>query len=84
MAKRNHRPKKQSEIVHELVSQQVKEQVYINPEEKLFYDNADLKHMFNVSDKTLQRWRKSNLVPYFTLGGKIFYPVAHFKEKAKV
>ncbi|WP_264520928.1 helix-turn-helix domain-containing protein [Flavobacterium sp. N1994] len=38
-----------------------------------YYDNADLKQLFKVCDKTLYRWRKTQQVPYAKIGGKIMY-----------
>ncbi|QOW09190.1 helix-turn-helix domain-containing protein [Kaistella flava (ex Peng et al. 2021)] len=44
--------------------------------EKKFYDNADMMQLFNVTSRTLQRWRDDKLVPFKKLGGKIYY-LAH-------
>ena len=41
--------------------------------EKKYYDNADMMQLFNVSSRTLQRWRDEGVVPFKKLGGKIFY-----------
>ena len=40
---------------------------------KKYYDNADMMQLFNVSGRTLQRWRDKGIVPYKRLGGKIYY-----------
>lgn len=37
-------------------------------------DNADMKQLFKVSDKTLYRWRKKEQLLYFKIGGKFYYP----------
>lgn len=42
--------------------------------EKDLLDNADLKQLFKVSDKTLYRWRKKEQLLYVKIGGKFFYP----------
>ena len=36
-------------------------------------DNADMKHIFKVSDKTLYRWRKKEHLLYIKVGGKFYY-----------
>ncbi len=36
-------------------------------------DNADMKILFKVTDKTLYRWRKSGYLPYYKMGGKFYY-----------
>lgn len=51
-------------------------------ENQKFYDNADLKRLLNVSDKTLYRMRKMNKIPYFKVGNKYYYPMQFFKQKA--
>lgn len=38
-----------------------------------YYDNADLKKMFNLGDKSLYRRRKDGKLPYIKIGGKIYY-----------
>ncbi|WP_162127731.1 helix-turn-helix domain-containing protein [Flavobacterium phycosphaerae] len=39
-----------------------------------YYDNADMKRIFKVCDKTLSRWRHKDIVPFLKFGGKFFYP----------
>lgn len=43
--------------------------------ETIFLDNSHLKMLFNVSDRTLHRWRASGKLPYERKSerGKIFY-----------
>ena len=45
-----------------------------------FYDNADVKRIFKLSDSTLFRYRKHNKIPYTKWGGRIWYPKSFFKE----
>ncbi|MFV0144455.1 helix-turn-helix domain-containing protein [Empedobacter falsenii] len=47
-------------------------------ENQKFYDNADLKRLLNVSDRTLYRMRKMNKIPYFKVGNKYYYPMQFF------
>ena len=37
-------------------------------------DNADMKLLFKVCDKTLYRWRKQEHLLYYKIGGKFYYP----------
>lgn len=37
-------------------------------------DNADMKILFKVSDKTLYRWRKKEYLLFYKIGGKFYYP----------
>ena len=39
----------------------------------IYYDNADLKRMFHISDSTLHRLRKQGVIEYIKIGGKYFY-----------
>lgn len=45
-----------------------------------FYDNAEVKQLFNISDATLFRMRKENKIPYTLFGGKIIYPREFFTK----
>ncbi|SFH87794.1 helix-turn-helix domain-containing protein [Halpernia frigidisoli] len=82
------KPKKQSYLLDEATLQQV---VLLlggildalnesRPQDAHYYDNADLKRMFNLSDSTLQRQRNANLIPFFKISGKIYYPKAFFNN----
>ncbi|MGL2966535.1 helix-turn-helix domain-containing protein [Flavobacterium sp. XGLA_31] len=41
---------------------------------ELYYDNADMKRIFKVCDRTLARWRHKEVLPFLKFGGKCFYP----------
>ncbi|MDR6966128.1 hypothetical protein J2X31_000121 [Flavobacterium arsenatis] len=43
-----------------------------------YYDNSDLKRMFNTSESTLYRMRRDQELPYQKLRGKICYPKSYF------
>lgn len=43
------------------------------PLERKYYDNADMMQLFNVSLRTLQRWRDEGTIPFKKIHGKIFY-----------
>jgi len=50
--------------------------------EEKYYDNADMKRLFHVSDTTLYRMRRDGSIPFIKLGRKLFYPVSFFNYKA--
>ena len=52
-------------------------------QESPYYDSADIKRMLNISDSTLHRIRKSEKIPYFRIGRKIFYPKSVFNDDFK-
>lgn len=58
-----------------------KTQLFIVENQK-FYDNADLRSLLNVSDRTLYRLRKMNKIPFFKLGNKYYYPKEFFNKQA--
>ena len=43
--------------------------------ETLYLDNAQMKQLFNVVDKTLYRWRLADKVISKKQGGKYYYPL---------
>ena len=45
-----------------------------------YYDSADVKRLLNISDSTLFRIRKAQLIPHIKIGKKIFYPKSFFKN----
>ncbi|WP_083477488.1 helix-turn-helix domain-containing protein [Chryseobacterium aquaticum] len=48
-----------------------------------YYDSADVKQLLKISDRTLQRLRKSDEIPHIRIGKKIFYPKSFFTEASK-
>lgn len=50
------------------------------PSDSLYYDNADLKQILHISDRTIYRLRKKNQIDFIRLGGKYFYPKSFFKK----
>lgn len=44
-------------------------------EDEKFLDNQDISFLLKVSYRTLQRYRTSGKLPYFTIGHKIYYRV---------
>lgn len=39
-------------------------------------DNQDLLQMLKISNRTLQRYRSSGKLPYYTISGKIYYKLS--------
>ena len=50
--------------------------------EKLF-DNQDLCLMLNVTKKTMQRYRRDKIIPYYKIKGKIYYKIADIQSLIK-
>ena len=50
---------------------------------EIWYDNADVKRLLNISDSTLARYRKSEKVPFTKFGSKILYPKSFFNQSLK-
>jgi len=46
-------------------------------------DNADIKQLFNISDKTLSNWRNSGLLVHSKISGSIYYNIADIKKLIK-
>lgn len=49
-------------------------------DDSLYYDNADLKMMLNVSDSSLYRMRKAKKIPFEKILGRIYYHKSFFKK----
>lgn len=46
----------------------------------VFIDLQDVLLRTNISKRTLQRWRSNGILPYYKIGGKIFYNENEVKE----
>jgi hypothetical protein len=46
----------------------------------MWYDNADVKKLLNISDSTLARYRKNEKIPFTKKLGKILYPKDFFDK----
>ncbi|MFY7958313.1 MAG: helix-turn-helix domain-containing protein [Flavobacterium macrobrachii] len=46
----------------------------------IWYDGADIKQLFNISDPTLSRYRKDKKIPFTKLGGRFLYPKSFFTK----
>ncbi len=45
-----------------------------------YYRNKDLKRIFGFSDKTIQSYRETNILPYTYIGEIYFYPIDEVKQ----
>lgn len=62
------------QIIHRLEATVSKLQNTLQQDPKhIILDNADLLQIFNISARTLQRWRDDNQISYSQIGSKIFY-----------
>lgn len=62
------------DIVMELVSGAKNQSTIIDGEELL--DNQDILQMLKISARSLQRYRSSGKLPYYTISGKIYYKLS--------
>lgn len=51
-------------------------------EKEVLLDNAEMKRRFHMSESTLYRRRKNNEIPFYKIGGKFYYPLRFFIDKA--
>lgn len=58
-------------------------QVLQSVQKEKYYDGADVKQLFNISDSTLARYRRENKIPFTRFGNKILYPESFFTESLK-
>lgn len=49
-------------------------------EENVLYDSADVKQKLNISERTLQRWRKNKVLQFSKIGGKCYYSAAAIRR----
>jgi hypothetical protein len=50
-------------------------------------DNADIKQLFHISDKTLSTWRTEGIIAYSKIKGKVYYDIKDIRgllEESKV
>lgn len=59
------------DILNEHINDVHKQRNNIDGEELL--DNQDLLQMLKISNRSLQRYRSTGKLPYYTISGKIYY-----------
>ncbi len=62
------------DILMELANGAKNQRAIIDGEELL--DNQDILQMLKISSRSLQRYRSSGKLPYYTISGKIYYKLS--------
>ena len=62
------------DILCENISDVQRQRTSIDGEELL--DNQDLLQMLKISNRSLQRYRSSGKLPYYTISGKLYYKLS--------
>lgn len=62
------------DILSEHINNVQKQRSSIDGDELL--DNSDLLHMLKISSRSLQRYRTSGKLPYYTISGKVYYKLS--------
>lgn len=66
------------DLLDEFVKSKNQNQSSIDGEELL--DNQDLLQLLKISSRSLQRYRSSGKLPYYTISGKIYYKRSDLQE----
>lgn len=62
------------DLLSEHITQVDKKHASVDGEELL--DNQDILQMLKISGRSLQRYRSSGRLPYYTISGKIYYKLS--------
>jgi hypothetical protein len=66
------------DILMEAVSTNKNQHTSVDGEELL--DNQDIMQMLKISPRSLQRYRSSGKLPYYTISGKIYYKLSDIHQ----
>ena len=66
------------DIVMELVGNKKQLSTAIDGEELL--DNQDVLQILKISSRSLQRYRSSGRLPYYTINGKLYYKLSDVEQ----
>lgn len=66
------------DLMSEHISELEKKRSSVDGEELL--DNQDLLQMLKISTRSLQRYRSSGKLPYYTISGKIYYKLSDIHQ----
>lgn len=66
------------DILMEAVSTSKNQHTAVDGEELL--DNQDIMQMLKISPRSLQRYRSSGKLPYYTISGKIYYKLSDIHQ----
>src|SRR5690554_140512 len=62
------------DILYDFMRESHKNRSSLDGEELL--DNQDLLQMLKISNRSLQRYRSSRKLPYYTISGKLYYKLS--------
>lgn len=65
---------KRFDLLSEGLDESQKQKTQIDGEELL--DNQDILQMLKISNRSLQRYRSSGKLPYYTISGKLYYKLS--------
>lgn len=66
------------DILNEHINDVHKQRNNIDGEELL--DNQDLLQMLKISNRSLQRYRSTGKLPYYTISGKLYYKLSDIQQ----
>ncbi|MFP3596842.1 helix-turn-helix domain-containing protein [Chryseobacterium sp. SIMBA_029] len=66
------------DILSDQVSAKARDRMVLDEEELL--DNQDVMHNLKISQRTLQRYRSSGKLKYFTISGKLYYKLSDVRS----
>lgn len=66
------------DLMSEHINELEKKRSSVDGEELL--DNQDLLQMLKISTRSLQRYRSSGKLPYYTISGKIYYKLSDIHQ----
>ncbi|MCH5685454.1 helix-turn-helix domain-containing protein [Niabella sp. W65] len=66
------------DILTELIRDERQQKTTIDGDELL--DNPDVLHMLKISSRSLQRYRSSGKLPYYTISGKVYYKLSDIHQ----
>ncbi|ANF50354.1 excisionase [Chryseobacterium glaciei] len=66
------------DILSDHLNLNIRERMVLDDEELL--DNQDILHTLKISPRTLQRYRSSGELKYFTISGKLYYKLSDVRN----
>lgn len=66
------------DILSDQMNLNVRDRMVLDDEELL--DNQDVLHTLKISQRTLQRYRSSGKLKYFTISGKLYYKLSDVRN----
>ncbi|WP_082891058.1 helix-turn-helix domain-containing protein [Chryseobacterium glaciei] len=66
------------DILSDHLNLNIRERMVLDDEELL--DNQDILHTLKISPRTLQRYRSSGKLKYFTISGKLYYKLSDVRN----